>query len=515
MSIRARLQALREQSGATHLSAPTPATFQRDTVKNDSLDLDGPNSVAAQPIVARVAALKKTTVDESDDLEESCSPALADANKSGAESVAGMSAHGSERAGHELQPGAGLCIDAPPGYVGRSSDEVYGSCPPELDRFRRVGNATGNTTGHAAGVRAVDREAALAKTIGAVLVADGVLCCQAQYRLPHQFGAGHIAKDCIQQAVSLLNLDIAPIRRIVALDTETTGLAGGTGTVPFLTGVLICDEQQATLQQWLLTRFDGEQQLLEMLIHQLEPGDLLVTYNGKSYDMPLLETRARLNRLKPDFEQLPHLDLLSFVRRAFSGRWSDCRLQTAERHLLLRVRQDDIPGSEIPAVWFDWMRGGGHGAIERVVEHNRLDLVGLVALIERLSCVFATPEQFGAKIIPTLSHMGAAESELSARLQAHDDQLDARERIELARLARRQGRWELAVAQWRRLAEQGELVGFEQLAKFSEHRRKDYPAALRLTRELMARDGARPEHRKRELRLLRRIETAVASWNVA
>ena len=502
-----------------HLSAPTPATFQRGTVKNGLLDSDGPNSVAVLPVVVGLAVLKKTAVDEFDDPKDSCNAALAEANKIGDESVAMMSAHGLESAGHELQSGTGPCIDSSPVYVGPSSDEVNGSRPPELGRFRRVGNATdnatGNTTGNAAGVRAADREAVLSKTIGAIQVADGVLRCQAKYQLPHQLGAGRIAKDCIQQAVSLLNLDVSPIRRIVALDTETTGLAGGTGIVPFLTGVLICDEQQATLQQWLLTRFDGEQQLLEMLINQLEPGDLLVTYNGKSYDMPLLETRARLNRLKPDFEQLPHLDLLSFVRRAFSGRWSDCRLQTAERHLLRRVRHDDIPGSEIPAVWFDWMRGGGHGAIARVVEHNRLDLVGLVALIERLSCVFATPEQFGAKIVPTLSHMGAAESELFARLQAHDDHLDARERIELARLARRQGRWELAVAQWRRLAEQGELVGLEQLAKFSEHRRKDYPAALRLTRELMARDGARPEYRKRELRLLRRIETAVASRNVA
>jgi uncharacterized protein len=353
-------------------------------------------------------------------------------------------------------------------------------------------------------------EAELASAIGARVLAPGVLACTSFYPFPHVFGAGRLDHTSRAHAAALLGDQRASPTRLVALDTETTGLAGGTGTLPFLTGVLIVDADGATLCQWLLTRFDGEVSMLDALDTKLQTEDMLLTYNGKSYDLPLLDTRAEMHRTQSCLGEHAHLDLLATVRRAFSGRWPDCRLQTAERELLQRRRSGDIPGSEIPAVWFDWMRGGPPHDLVRVLEHNRLDLIGLVALLERLQAVVESPVEHGARLLPILRHQEHSEAEILKRLTNANEVLDVRERMELARLARRHNQWDLAVAQWQILANCGEPTAIEQLAKFNEHRQRDYARALGFTRRLMVHDGRRPEHVRREARLLRRMDRNVA-----
>ncbi len=174
------------------------------------------------------------------------------------------------------------------------------------------------------------------------------------------------------------------IRDWLFLDTETTGLAGGSGTLAFLVGVARFRGGRLQLRQYLMTRFAAEEAMLQRLCADLEGGETLVSYNGKSYDLPLLATRLRLQGMANPFTGRPHLDLLHGVRRRYRGRWENCRLGTAERQLLGFERKDDLPGSQAPKAWLDYVRGGLWERLGGVMGHNRLDLISLAVLPEAL-----------------------------------------------------------------------------------------------------------------------------------
>ena len=178
---------------------------------------------------------------------------------------------------------------------------------------------------------------------------------------------------------------------LLALDTETTALAGGTGTRAFVIGIAQWRANAITVTQWLLSELRGEAAMLEAFTRSIQShvadhasGCTLLSYNGKSYDMPLLRTRWRLARQPDPTESLPHLDLLHPVRRAYRGVWENCRLATIERQLLGIVREDDLPGSEAPSAFTNWLRFGDHRNLVRVLEHNRQDVVSLVRLAGRM-----------------------------------------------------------------------------------------------------------------------------------
>ena len=345
----------------------------------------------------------------------------------------------------------------------------------------------------------------LAEQVGGALISQGLVEVTSKFALPHHYGEGRIEPAAgIDGAFMYAPHAQREWRRLVVIDTETTGLSGGTGTLPFLTGVAICEPHQLTVRQWLLSRFSGEEDMLSRLQDLLRGTDLLVSYNGKCFDLPLLMTRASLARKRSTLDTLDHLDLLYSVRKAFKGLWPDCRLQTAEQRLLGHTRVDDIPGEAIPDVWFDWMRSGTTVGMAAVVRHNQDDLVGLTALVSSLARIFERPEQFDVSTLRVLTHAVSDKAELKARLQANVGRLDVKEVFELARLARQQGDWDLAVAHWSSLAAAGHVPAIEQLAKFQEHQRYDIDAALQLTRTLIAQEGDHPRHLHREQRLLRK-----------
>ncbi len=341
----------------------------------------------------------------------------------------------------------------------------------------------------------------LARQLGAMEVSPGLLQHQSEYPYPVMAGEGAGGRCIVETAAELACLPAASVTRLVVLDTETTGLAGGTGTLPFLTGIVTCDGAGVTLKQWLVTRFEGEAAMLYALADVMQPGDLLLTYNGKTFDVPLLQTRARLERVAIDLERLPHLDLLHLVRKAFARRWPDCKLQTAERRLLHLHRDEDITAADIPSVWFDWMRFGYYHGLISVVRHNRLDLINLAALVERMAHVFAQPGLYGARITATGRHHALSEAQLLERLLDASDCLDAAERLELARLARRAGQWDVAIKTWHQLAAANHPQAIEHLAKFHEHRQRDIKAALVETTRLIELEGRKPAHQHRESRL--------------
>lgn len=178
-------------------------------------------------------------------------------------------------------------------------------------------------------------------------------------------------------------------RDALCFDTETTGLAGGTGTRAFLIGSARWRDDGLHIRQWLMTTLAAESALLRAFADSLDPAAVPVSYNGRSYDAPLLAARYRLARLPDPLTGRPHIDLLHPARRRWRGRWENCRLATIERRVLGVVREDDLPGSEAPAAWLRHLRGGDARDLRRVVDHNRQDLVSLAGLLVHLASVGA------------------------------------------------------------------------------------------------------------------------------
>lgn len=169
--------------------------------------------------------------------------------------------------------------------------------------------------------------------------------------------------------------------RLVLFDTETTGLSGGTGTRAFMVGLARFEADGLAITQFTTATMAAEASMLRAVLGALGEDAVLVSYNGKSYDRPLLGTRLRLARLADPLSRLPHLDLLHATRRRLRGTLPDCRLSTVERRWLGIVRDDDLPGSEAPAAWLHYLRGGSAAPLRRVGEHNAQDLASLAALL--------------------------------------------------------------------------------------------------------------------------------------
>ncbi|HEX6764341.1 MAG TPA: ribonuclease H-like domain-containing protein [Polyangiaceae bacterium] len=207
--------------------------------------------------------------------------------------------------------------------------------------------------------------------------------------LPPSHSVGRIpvdaARDASAELLALLALDarLSAVRpeRLLFLDTETTGLGGGAGTWAFLVGLAWFAETGALEVEQLLLRSPADEgALIDRVGERLEAADALVTYNGKSFDLPLLEARAVMTR-RPKLPVRPHLDLLHVARRVHRARLGSCRLVTLESEVLGFVRGPDIEGGEIPARYAHFLRTGDEGALSSVVEHNAWDVASMAALV--------------------------------------------------------------------------------------------------------------------------------------
>jgi uncharacterized protein YprB with RNaseH-like and TPR domain len=143
--------------------------------------------------------------------------------------------------------------------------------------------------------------------------------------------------------------------------------------------------QTLTVRQIYLTTTGGEAAMLQTFAGWLQPDTILVSYNGKSYDVPLLKGRLRLNRIDHRLAELPHIDWLHPTRRAYRGTFENCKLSTMEREVLNIVREDDLPGAQAPAAWLAYLRGESSRNLARVLDHNRQDIITLMRLGDHLS----------------------------------------------------------------------------------------------------------------------------------
>jgi len=249
----------------------------------------------------------------------------------------------------------------------------------------------------------------------------------------------------------------------------------------------------------LLTRLDAEAYYLEVIASELQKAHLLVTYNGKSFDGPLLATRFRLAGLTNTLDDKLHLDLLYSVRRAFAPVWPDCRLATAEKRLLGFERKEDLPGAEAPAAWLAWLRRGDVDGLTAVFRHNSWDLMSLPTLLQPLKRSLTDPAATGADVHAVARfHLSRGDADLALKLLfANREGLAPPALLDLARLNRRRGEWSAACAIWGALAEQGVPEAIEAQAKYLEHRERDYERALQCVDRLPT--GPERDHRRRRL----------------
>jgi uncharacterized protein len=302
------------------------------------------------------------------------------------------------------------------------------------------------------------------------------------------------------------------------LDTETTGLAGGTGTYAFLIGVGSIDASGFRLRQFFMRDYGEEASQLSRLSEYLSQFDVLVTYNGKSYDQPLLETRFRMARTRHPFHRMTHLDLLFGARRLWKLRLESCRLVDLEHRILGVEREGDLPGELIPYCYFEFLRTQRAFKLVPIFHHNAIDILSLACLTAIVPFAFRSPDDaallHGADWIGLarwLNQAGREEEALRLLRRAVDmglpDHLLFRTLWDIALWEKRAGREDAALSVVTDLAASRNpyrVRALEALAKHYEHRERNYAMALEMTRSALAEED-RPEIRKREERLKLRV----------
>jgi uncharacterized protein len=302
------------------------------------------------------------------------------------------------------------------------------------------------------------------------------------------------------------------------LDTETTGLAGGTGTYPFLIGVGSIEPAGFRLRQFFMRDYGEESSMLSRLAEHLAQFDVLVTYNGKAYDQPLLETRFRMSRARHPFDRMQHLDLLFGARRLWKLRLESCRLVELENQILGVERQGDLPGEMIPYCYFGYLRTLRAFDLVPIFHHNAIDILSLACLTAIVPLAFRSPEtaplRHGADLVGLgrwVERAGRGEEALRLFRRAVEmglpDDILFRTLWDIGIAEKKLGRAEAAVASLTELAavrNPFRARAFEALAKHYEHAERNDSMALEMTRAAQEIETT-PALEKREQRLVARL----------
>jgi len=281
------------------------------------------------------------------------------------------------------------------------------------------------------------------------------------------------------------------------LDTETTGLSGGTGTFPFLIGLGWFENDSFITCQLFARDFSEEAAVLQYLAELASDRQFLITFNGKAYDVNLLTTRFILNRSRDRLAGMPHIDLLHPCRRIFAHRLENSRLSTLESHILGVKREGDVPGFEIPQRYFDWLRHRDGMFLKDVFEHNRMDIVSMAALFKHVTDLVELNVEIdnghhGDLFKLALLIYERGDIQRSGRmfetltLSPHPDVATGARRS-LSLIYKKLRRWDDAVHLWQTLAEENrhDIFAIEELAKFYEHHTRETEKALQIVRSLL------------------------------
>jgi len=292
------------------------------------------------------------------------------------------------------------------------------------------------------------------------------------------------------------------IRKTVFLDTETTGLSGGAGTFIFLIGLGYFTENQFCVRQYFMRDYDEEQALLSALNELLLKFESVITYNGKSFDLPLMETRFIMSGMEMNLKNPAHLDLLYPVRRLWKRRLENCSLSTVERDILGVYRENDVPGYLVPEIYFRYLRTGDARDIKGVFEHNLQDILSLVVLTAKINDFFREPlnNNFYPLDIFSLGKIYDKRKEYIKSSfyynEALKSNLPGEEFLEALKLIsftyKRLEKWEEAEKVWKETINKSRefiYYPYEELAKYYEHHLKDYKKAEEIVEEALSMAG--------------------------
>lgn len=332
--------------------------------------------------------------------------------------------------------------------------------------------------------------------------------------------------DLIELPPSLLSAisgaavaDVAP-ERWAFLDTETTGLAAGSGTYAFLIGIGSIEKEGFRVRQFFLRQHQDEPSQLAAVSDYLQRFEVLITYNGRSYDQPLLETRYRMCRIRNPLGRMEHVDLLFGARRLWKLRLANCRLTHLENAILGVERQGDLPGEMIPHYYFDYIRTQRAANLVPIFHHNAMDILTLACLTALVPRAFVAPEkmtvQNGSDLIGLgrwLSAAGRVGEAIALLRRAIDiglpDHLLFRTILDVGLLEKKRKNEAAARTAFSEVAtgpNPWRSRALEELAKYYEHREKNRALALEFTRSALS-GVESPALRKREARLSKRVDS--------
>jgi len=302
-------------------------------------------------------------------------------------------------------------------------------------------------------------------------------------------------------------------RKALFLDTETTGLAGGTGTFAFMVGLGFFEGEEFLIQQFFMRDYSEERAALSLINELIESFQFLVTFNGRHYDIPLLETRFILCRIASKIREMPNFDLLYPSRKIWKGAYDNCRLVTLESQLLGMERGDDVPSEWIPYLYFDYVKSGDAQKIYPVFYHNQMDILTMVALAGRIHLVYHDPQV--ARPRKGVEHLalgrlfwehGYPEKAIRCfeiALERCDESLTWSVLRWLSMAFKKTGQGERARSLLEEMATwpyQEDVYPYIELAKYHEHRLKDFERAMTYVDRALQRI---PPHQEKEIEMLR------------
>jgi len=315
-----------------------------------------------------------------------------------------------------------------------------------------------------------------------------------EYSLDYLHGTVQICKlKPISRILAWAGLEAladVPVDSILFLDTETSGLSGGTGTLVFMVGIGFLKEDGFHVEQFFLSNPDQETVFLNSIAESLSPFSVLVTYNGKAFDAPLLNTRFDLNHIPSPIRSFSHIDLLPLARRIWKYRLGSRSLKNIEVEILRTNRtQEEIPGWEIPQIYFDYLRTEDARPLKGVFYHNAMDVLSLAALFQFLAGFtddpFSIPAPVGidlvalANLYEDLGDLEAAARYYEIGLKEHlPGELHHKTLERFARMHRKNQNWEKALKLWESGCSEDDLYSLIELAKFYEHHEKSPEKAL-------------------------------------
>ncbi len=292
-------------------------------------------------------------------------------------------------------------------------------------------------------------------------------------------------------------LPSARFEEVIFLDTETSGLAGGTGTFAFMIGLGYFTDHSFQLIQLFMRDPSEEPGLLSALNNFLGDFKAIVTFNGKSFDIPLLNTRHVLNGFTTPFKEIDHIDLLHLARRLWRNRLPSRALKDLEIELLdIHRTQEEVPGWMVPELYYNYLRHGDVQPLSGVFYHNGMDVISLAALFNYTASLLDHPLQY--QHVDSLDLVAIAR--LYDQLERTDEALNLYEKaiaqglpitfyvdtlLRFAEIKRRKGDFGAVIDLWRKAAENGSVEGCLRLSKHFEHTEKAFSEAHRWAKQAL------------------------------